>query len=145
MPRIFQVEYMTRPDEREHIEQFDDLRTACRLAREMSDKHDGDAVVCALDPRPDGDGDPRDRPHRIRFRHGQRASRHARRHRCPSLSSKPPMTYEEYEAAVVAEIIRQTGWTEKEARNMAADLQDFIEDDMSPSDAAQELLRDTAS
>lgn len=56
MPRIFQVEYMTRPDEREHIEQFDDLREACWLARSMSDKHDGDAVVCALDPRPNGDG-----------------------------------------------------------------------------------------
>jgi hypothetical protein len=56
MSRIFQVEYMTRPDEREHIEQFDDFRKACRLAREMSDKHDGDAVVCALDPM----SDPRD-------------------------------------------------------------------------------------
>jgi hypothetical protein len=53
MPRIFQVEYMTRPAERGHIEQFDDLRKACRLAREMSDKHDSDAVVVALDDMPD--------------------------------------------------------------------------------------------
>lgn len=53
VPRIFQVEYMTRPDEREHIEQFDCFRKACRLAREMSDRHDGDAVVVALDPMPD--------------------------------------------------------------------------------------------
>lgn len=46
---------MTRPDEREHIEQFDDFRKACLLARQMSDKHDGDAVVVALDDMPDGE------------------------------------------------------------------------------------------
>lgn len=52
MTRIFQVEYMIRPDETEHIEQFDDLRKACKLAREMSDKHDTGAVVVVLDDPP---------------------------------------------------------------------------------------------
>lgn len=52
--RIWQVEYMSRPDEREHIEQFDDFRVACNLARQMSDKHDSDAVVIAIDHMPDG-------------------------------------------------------------------------------------------
>ena len=56
MRRIWQIEYMTRPDEREHIEQFDDFREAHRKAREMSDKHDCDSVVMALDPMPDGYG-----------------------------------------------------------------------------------------
>lgn len=53
--RIWQVEYMTRPDEREHIEQFDCFRMACNLARVMSDKHDGSAVVMALDDMPNGE------------------------------------------------------------------------------------------
>lgn len=50
--RIWQVEYMSRPDEREHIEQFDDFRVACNRAREMSDKHDGSSVVIAIDDMP---------------------------------------------------------------------------------------------
>jgi hypothetical protein len=45
---------MSRPDEREHIEQFDDFRVACDLARQMSDKYDSDAQVVALDDMPDG-------------------------------------------------------------------------------------------
>ncbi len=53
--RIWQVEYMSRPDEREHIEQFDDFRVACTLARTMSDKHEGSAVVMALDDMPHED------------------------------------------------------------------------------------------
>lgn len=53
--RIWQVEYMSRPDEREHIKQFDDFRIACTLAKEMSDKHDGYAVVMALDDMPDSE------------------------------------------------------------------------------------------
>jgi hypothetical protein len=55
MMRIWQVEYMSRPDEREHIEQFDDFRVACNLARDMSDKHAGATVVVALDDLPDGE------------------------------------------------------------------------------------------
>lgn len=53
--RVWQVEYMSRPDEQEHIRQFDDFRVACALAKEMSDKHDGTAVVVALDDMPPGD------------------------------------------------------------------------------------------
>jgi hypothetical protein len=53
------------------------------------------------------------------------------------------MTYEEYEAAVVAEIVRWTGWSEREARNMAADLGDFIEDDMSVADTVDVLLHES--
>lgn len=53
--RTFQVEYMTRPDEVDHIESFDDFRQACKRAKEMSDKHDGSSVVVALDPMPNGE------------------------------------------------------------------------------------------
>lgn len=53
--RIWQVEYTSRPDEREHIDQFDDFRVACNLARKMSDKHDGSSVVMALDDMPHPD------------------------------------------------------------------------------------------
>ncbi len=49
--------------------------------------------------------------------------------------------YTEYEAAVIAEIIHRTGWTEEQARNVSADLYDCIEDGLTPSDAAYELLR----
>jgi len=52
--RVWQVEWMSRPDEMEHIKHLDCLRKACALAREMSDKHDGTAVVMALDPMPEG-------------------------------------------------------------------------------------------
>jgi hypothetical protein len=52
--RVWQVEYMSRPDEREHIVQFTDFRIARTLARHMSDKHDGIAAVIALDDMPDG-------------------------------------------------------------------------------------------
>ncbi len=55
MMRTWQVEYMSRSDEREHIETLDCFRRACTLAREMSDTHDGSSVVIAIDDMPDGD------------------------------------------------------------------------------------------
>lgn len=54
MPREWQVEYMSRPDETDHVVACADFRQACLLARRMSDKHDGFAVVVALDDRPEG-------------------------------------------------------------------------------------------
>lgn len=49
------------------------------------------------------------------------------------------MNYQEYEAAVI-DIIRQTGFTERQAMNMAGDLQDMIDDGLSPSDAVSEIF-----
>jgi hypothetical protein len=54
--REWQVEWMSRPDEREHVVTASDFREACILAKTMSNKHEGTAVVIALDDRPDGDG-----------------------------------------------------------------------------------------
>jgi hypothetical protein len=54
-------------------------------------------------------------------------------------------TYEEYEAAVVADIVRQTGWTVARARGMTADLSDFLAKGLSPAAAASKLLQAAAS
>ena len=50
MARItYQVEYMSRPDEVDHVRDFGaDYRGACNFARRMSDKHDGSAYVVAM-------------------------------------------------------------------------------------------------
>lgn len=53
----YQVEYTSRPDEREHIVPVPSLRKACDIARQMSDRHDGIAIVVAMDTLPDMDGD----------------------------------------------------------------------------------------
>jgi hypothetical protein len=53
------------------------------------------------------------------------------------------MTPTEYLTAVAAEIARRTGWTEQQSRNMAGDeaaLADAIADEMTPADAASEIL-----
>ena len=50
------------------------------------------------------------------------------------------MNYEQFEAAVIADIVRQTGWTERQAQNMAGDLQEFIDDGLSPADAVSEIF-----
>lgn len=50
------------------------------------------------------------------------------------------MSPDEYTAAVASEIARQTGWTEQEAHNMVADLDDMRADGLTPSDAATEIL-----
>jgi hypothetical protein len=50
------------------------------------------------------------------------------------------LSYEEYEDAVIADIIRQTGWTEQQARNVAGDLDDMRADGLSPSEAVNELF-----
>lgn len=50
----YQVEYMSRPDEREYIVPFPSLDGAKAFAREMSEKHDGSATVVALAKREDG-------------------------------------------------------------------------------------------
>jgi hypothetical protein len=52
--REWQVEYMSRPVERHHVQPVRDFREACLLARKMSDKFDGSATVTALDDRPEG-------------------------------------------------------------------------------------------
>lgn len=45
----YQVEYMSRPDERDHAISFESYSAACNLARRMSDKHDGSAYVIAYE------------------------------------------------------------------------------------------------
>lgn len=45
----YQVEYMSRPDERDHVVPCPTYRQACALARRMSDEHDGTAYVVAMD------------------------------------------------------------------------------------------------
>jgi len=55
------------------------------------------------------------------------------------------MTPDEYHAAVVAEVVRQTRWTEQEARNVTgsvADMEALMEDGYTPADAASEILFD---
>ena len=47
----YQVEYMSRPDELEHIVPYDSFVAASAFAKEMSDKHDGCSVVVALRKR----------------------------------------------------------------------------------------------
>jgi len=49
MKRQFQVEYMSRPDERGHVEVLSDYRSAFLRAKDMSDKHDGHAVMTIVD------------------------------------------------------------------------------------------------
>lgn len=54
--RTYQVEYMTRPDEVEHIKSFGtDLEAAKKFARQMSDKHDGSSALVAIDRRKSDD------------------------------------------------------------------------------------------
>lgn len=55
-------------------------------------------------------------------------------------SKDETMTYQQFEAAVIAGIIRQTGWTEQQAKNTAGDLQEFIDEKMSPADAVSEIF-----
>lgn len=45
----YQVEYMSRPDETDHVEEYGSNLTAAKtFAKRMSDKHDGSAYVVAL-------------------------------------------------------------------------------------------------
>lgn len=53
--REWQVEYMSRPAEHNHVQPCQDFREACLLARQMSEKHDGTAFVVALDDMPDNE------------------------------------------------------------------------------------------
>ena len=50
------------------------------------------------------------------------------------------MTREEYQAAVVAELIRQLGCTPEEAVSEAGDVSDMQDDGLSPEDAASEII-----
>ncbi len=45
------MDYMSRPDEIERVEECPDFRSACTLARRMSDQHNGTAAVIAIDYR----------------------------------------------------------------------------------------------
>lgn len=46
----YQVEYMSRPDEQDHVVFWgSNYRKACEFAKRMSDEHDGSACVFALD------------------------------------------------------------------------------------------------
>ena len=61
----------------------------------------------------------------------------------PLKPAKADMTPAEYLSAVAAEITRQTGWTNQEARNVAGDeaaLVDAMRDEMTPADAASEIV-----
>lgn len=63
-------------------------------------------------------------------------------------SEGPAMNQQDYHAAVVAEMVRQTGWPEPEARNMVGapdDLKDSLGDGLTPCDAAHEILVAAAS
>lgn len=50
------------------------------------------------------------------------------------------MTYAEYRAAVVAEIMRQTAWPEADASNVAGDVDEGQAEGLSPAEAASEIL-----
>ena len=50
------------------------------------------------------------------------------------------MTYEKYRAAVVADIVRQTGWTSEEASDITGDIEEMQTEGLDPDEAAGEIL-----